>query len=148
MIFEYALPIMIFLVLINWRGDGRNVAIIFLATSVVFNWIVDTTGGIEAYVLYSLNELSMISLLRISNGPSKLIGDMIKLSIFSIAVQLLGLLMWVEYYGSSVYLALCQVVFVLQIIRLAAHGLATGKAFDTRRGSMDSVHVDNSGESL
>jgi len=56
--------------------------------------------------------------------------------------------MWVDYYSSSVYMTLCQVVFALQIIRLLAHGLATREIADTRRGSMDSIHTDNSGKKL
>jgi len=148
MIFEYALPIMIFLVLINWRGDGRNVALIFLLTSVVFNWIIGTSEGVEAYVLYSFNELAMIFLLRISTGPATLVRDMISISILSIVVQLSGLLMWMDYQESTLYMAFCQVVFILQIIRLTAHGLATREITDTRRGSMDSIYTDNSGKKL
>jgi len=148
MIFEYALPIMIFLALINWRGDGRNVAIIFLATSVVFNWIVSTSEGEEAFVLYAVNELVMLLIIRFSNGPYRLVRDMVLISIFSIVVQLLGLLRWDSYYSSSVYMTLCQVVFAIQIIRLIAHGLATREIADTRRGSMDSIYTDNSGKKL
>jgi len=87
MIFEYALPIMMFLVLINWRGDGRNVACIFLLTSVVFNWIIGTSEGEEAFVLYAVNELVMLLLIRFSSGPERLVRDMILISIFSIVVQ-------------------------------------------------------------
>jgi len=148
MIFEYALPIMIFLVLINWRGDGSNVACIFLSTSVVFNWIISTSEGEEGFVLYAVNELVMLLIIRFSRGPERLIRDMILISIFSIAVQLLGLLVWSDYYSSSVYMTLCQVVFALQIIRLLAHGLATREIADTRRGSMDSIYTDNSGKKL
>jgi len=148
MIFEYALPIMIFLVLINWRGDGRTVAIIFLSTSVVFNWIIGTAEGIEAYVLYSFNELAMIFFLRISNGPIRLIRDMIGISILSIVVQLSGLLMWMDYYESTLYMALCQMVFILQIIRLTAHGLARREASNIECGFMDSIHTRNSDKKL
>jgi len=148
MVFEYALPIMLFLVLINWRGDGRNVAFIFLATSILFNWIIGTSEGIEAYVLYSFNELAMIFLIRISNGPLSLVKDMIKLSTLSIVVQLSGLLMWMDYNESTLYMALCQMVFILQIIRLIAHGLATGKTIHTRSSTLDSIHVGDSGKKL
>jgi len=148
MIFEYALPIMIFLVLINLRGNGRNVAIIFLTTSVVFNWIVSTSEGEEAFVLYAFSEVSMIILMRLFRGPEKLIKDMILISILSIGVQLLGLIRWDNYYSSSVYMTLCQVVFALQIMRLIAHGLATREITDTRRSSMDPIYTDNSGKKL
>jgi len=148
MIFEYALPIMLFLLLINWRGDGRNVAFIFLLTSVVFNWIISTSEGEEAFVLYAVNELVMLLLIRFSDGPDRLVRDMILISIFSIVVQLQGLIMWADYYSSSVYMLLCQVVFSLQIIRLLAHGLATREIADTRRGSMDSIYTDNRGKKL
>jgi len=148
MIFEYALPIMIFLVLINWHSNGRNVACIFLATSVVFNWIISTSEGEEAFVLYAVNELAMLLLIRFSNGPERLVRDMILISIFSIAVQLQGLIMWADYYSSSVYMTLCQVVFAIQIIRLLAHGLANRKAKDNGCGSMDSIHTSNSDKKL
>jgi len=148
MIFEYALPIMIFLVLINWRGDGRNVACIFLATSVVFNVIINTSEGEEAFVLYAVNELVMLLLIRFSNGPKRLIRDMILISIFSIVVQLLGLLRWDYYYSSSVYMTLCQVVFSIQIIRLLAHGLANREATNTECGFMDTIHTSNSDKKL
>jgi len=148
MIFEYALPIMIFLVLINWRGDGRNVALIFMATSVLFNWIISTSENEEGFVLYAVNEVVMLLLIRFSNGPERLIRDMILISTFSIVVQLLGLLRWDSYYSSSVYMTLCQVVFALQIMRLIAHGLAIREITDTRRSSMDSIYTDNSGKKL
>ena len=148
MIFEYALPIMIFLVLINWHGDGRNVAIIFLATSVLFNWIISTSEGEEAFVLYAVNEVAMIILIRLSSGPERLIKDMILISILSIVVQLLGILRWDNYYSSSVYMTLCQVVFALQIIRLLAHGLANREATNTECGFMDSLYTRNSDKKL
>ena len=148
MIFEYAFPIMIFLVLINWRGDGRNVAIIFLATSVVFNWIIGTSEGVENYVLYSLNEVVMFAMFHIFNGPKMLVRDMKLLSILSIVVQLSGLLMWMDYYESTLYMALCQMVFILQIIRLTAHGLANREASNTECGLMDSLYTRNSDKKL
>ena len=148
MIFEYALPIMIFLVLINWRGDGRNVAIIFLATSVVFNWIIGTSEGVENYVLYSVNEFVMFAMFNIFNGPKTLVRDMKILSILSIVVQLLGVLMWMAYFESTAYLILCEMIFILQTIRLIAHGMARREAANTQRGFMDSIHISDSGEKL
>jgi len=148
MIFEYALPIMIFLVLINWRGDGRNVACIFLLTSIVFNWVIGTSDGVEAYVLYSFNEMSLFVLLHISNGPKSLVKDMRKLSILSIVVQLSGVLMWMVYLESTAYLILCEMIFILQIIRLAAHGLDRREASNTQCGSMDSLYTRNSDKKL
>jgi len=148
MIFEYALPIMIFLVLINWRGNGRNVACIFLSTSVVFNWIIGTSEGVENYVLYSVNEALMFALFHISNGPRMLVEDMKILSILSIVVQLSGVLMWMGYYESTAYLIFCEMIFILQIIRLTTHGLARREASNTQCGFMDSIHTRNSDKKL
>lgn len=148
MIFEYSLPIMIFIVLINWRGDGRNVAIIFMATSIVFNWIIGTSEGPEAYVLYSFNEAFMFAMLHISNGPKSLVKDMKILSILLIVVQLSGVLMWMVYLESTAYLILCEMIFILQTIRLIAHGLARREASDTQCGFMDSIHTSDRGEKL
>ncbi len=148
MIFEYALLIMIFTLAINWRGDGRNLAGLFLLISLFFDWMLTYATFIDSYVLYAAGELVLIHFMYISNGPEILVRDMIKLSILSIVVQLSGLLIWMDYYESTVYMALCQVVFILQTIRLLAHGLATRETSDTRCGSMDSLHIDNSGEKL
>jgi len=148
MIFEYALPIMIFLVLINWQGDGRNVACIFLATSFVFNWIIGTSEGIENYVLYSINEASMFAMFHIFNGPRMLVRDMKILSILSIVVQLSGVLMWMVYLESTAYLILCEMIFILQTIRLIAHGLARRETSNTECGFMDSIHTRNSDKKL
>jgi len=148
MIFEYALPIMVFLVLINWRGDGRNVAIIFLTTSVVFNWIIGTSEGVENYVLYSINEAFMFAMFHIFSGPRVLVRDMKILSILSIVVQLLGVLMWMAYFESTAYLILCEMIFILQTIRLTAHGLARRETSNTECGFMDSLYTRNSDKKL
>ena len=148
MIFEYALQIMVITALINIRGDGFNIAGLFILVSIFFGWLIGIATYIESYILYACGELILIHLMSISNGPLNLIMDMIKLSILSIVVQLLGLLMWVEYYDSDLYVALCQVVFILQLIRLTAHGLATRKAFDNRSGDLDSLYTSDSGEKL
>jgi len=148
MIFEYSLYIMLFMLAVNWRGDGRNVSGIFLVTSLTFGWIIQQSTWIDSYVVYSINEAVFIYLICISNGPNRLVKDMVKISILSMVVQLIGLLMWIQYYGSSVYMALCQMVFILQAIRLIAHGLATGKTFHTRGSTLDSIHVSDSGKKL
>jgi len=148
MIFEYALPIMIFLVLINLSGDGRNVAIIFLITSVVFSWIIGTSEGVENYVLYSFNEVFMFAMFHLFSGPKVLVRDMKILSILSIVVQLSGVLMWMVYLESTAYVILCEMIFILQTIRLIAHGLARRETSNTQRGFMDSIHTSDSGKKL
>ena len=150
MIFEYAIPIMIFTLVINWRNrGGRQIAWIFLLTSILFSWIIGQSVWIESYVLYAINELVMIHFVYKSRASDNLVRDMITISVASILVQLFaGLIMWVESYDSSIYMMACQTIFILQVIRLTAHGLATRKAGDTRGGSLDSLYSDNSGKKL
>jgi len=148
MIFEYALPIMIVVLATNWHGDGRILAGLFLLVSLVFGWMLTYSTFIDSYVMYALGELALIHFMYISNGPEKLVRDMIKLSTLSIVVQLSGLLMWMDYYESTLYMAFCQAVFILQIIRLLAHGLANREATNTQCGFMDSIHTSDSDKKL
>lgn len=150
MIFDYATEIMIFTLAMNWRNSGgRQVAWILLWTSALFNWIIGQSVWIESYVLYSLNELVMIHFVYHSKAPDNLVRGMIWISIASIGVQLIpGLVMWVEYYDSYIYMIACQTIFILQVIRLTANGLATRKAGNTRGGSLDSIHSNHSGKKL
>jgi len=150
MIFDYATEIMVFALAINWRNSGgRQVAWILLWTSVLFNWIIGQSVWIESYVLYSLNELVMIHFVYHSKAPDNLVRGMIWISIASIGVQLIaGLIMWIEYYDSSIYMIACQSIFILQVIRLTSHGLVTRKAGNTGGGSLDYLHTDNSGKKL
>ena len=104
---------------------------------------------IESYVLYALNELVMIHFVYKSRASDRLVRDMIYISIASIGVQLIaGLIMWIEYYDSSVYMIACQSIFILQVIRLTAHGLVTRKAGNTGGGSLDHIHSNHSGKKL
>jgi len=141
---------MIFTLVINWRKIGdRQVAWIFLLTSMLFDWIISQSVWIESYVIYAINELIMIHLVYHSKASNNLVRDMITISVASIGVQLIaGLVMWVEYYDSSIYMIACQSIFILQVIRLTSHGLVTRKAGNTGGGSLDYLHTDNSGKKL
>ena len=148
MIFEYALTLMAIVCFINNRTDGAIIAVLFVIVSLSFDWIISTTTFVDSYVIYALGELTLIYFMNISNGPERLVKDMKALSTLSIVVQLSGLLMWMGYYESTLYMALCQMVFILQIIRLIAHGLARREASNTQRGFMDSIHTSNSDKKL
>jgi len=141
---------MIFTLIINWRDrGGRQIAWIFLLTSILFNWVIGQSVWIESYVIYAVNELVMIHFVYKSGASDNLVRDMITISIASILVQLFaGLVMLIEYYDSSIYMIACQVIFILQAIRLTAHGLATRKAGNIGGGSLDFLYSDNSGKKL
>ena len=138
------------MLVINWRDSGgRQVAWIFLLTSILFNWIIGQSVWIESYVLYAINELVMIHFVYKSRASDNLVRDMIIISVTSILVQLFaGIIMWIEYYDSSIYMVACQTIFILQVIRLTAHGLATRKAGDIGCSPLGSLYSDSSGKKL
>ncbi len=145
---DHALMLMVIAFVLNYRGDGRLVAGIYLIASLMTGYMLEHTASVESFAIYAMGELLLIHLMCSIENRSRLISDMINISRLSIAVQLIGAVLWIEYYQTDVYITLCEIVFSLQILRMLWHGLATREATNCFSGSMDTLYFSYSGKKL
>ena len=138
---------MIGAIILNLKNDGAIVAGVFLLISLALGYIQDRAANVELFAIYAASELLFIHCIH-SIGSTPLIKDMINISRASIAVQLLGATMWLQYYNSSTYVTLCEVVFTVQILRLFWHGFATRKATNICGNTLDNLHTGMVGKKL
>lgn len=146
--YEHALLLMIGAIILNIRNDGSVIAGVFLLISLMLGYIQIHAANVELFALYAFAELLFIHSIHYLNTPKTLVADMINLSRLSIAVQLIGVVMWIEFYSSDVYMLMCEFVFAMQLIRLYAHGYATRKVTNIWGGALDNLYTGMVGKKL
>ncbi len=146
--FEHALLLMIGAIILNLRNDGSVIAGVFLLLSLMLGYIQLHTANVELFALYAFVELLFIHAIHYLSTPKALVTDMINLSRLSITVQLIGVVMWIEFYSSDVYILMCEFVFAMQLIRLYAHGYAERKITNIWGGALDNLYTGMVGKKL
>lgn len=145
---DYALVIMIGVVILNLSGDGFLVAGAYLVISLFIGYLLDHAANVEVYAIYAAGELLFIHCIHSIAVRTPLISDMISISRLSIFFQLVGVVLWIEYYDSSTYMALCEIIFIMQVLRMTVYGFATRKGSNPWSNTVDYLHTNYRGEKL
>lgn len=124
MIWDYSLYIMAAAVVANAGNKaGFEIALIWSLISIGLQPFIDSTNGIEVFALYAAGCLLTLYCIA-TMEKTRIRDDIMALQVIGMAVQFLGLLMWVLYYGPEVWLTLTESVFIIEAARLIIHGVS------------------------